>query len=365
MGKVIIEQEYINPCFPPKFSFIPKKNKKVEKPKKERFKIGRRYLLSGVECDDFEMPKKEYELVGLVSEINGIVLDSVIMKQISGTSGTIFSLTKQDCRNLNIKFQPCLQMFPRNLNWIEVKDETEKVENIDNKIEQLQYVFNPNNLSTYPLCHVDKTVRHIMIEINSCSFNHISNFISIGDEHHIHKTKFLENLKIRVKRPLLGDNTRSANYQYGDIINYRLMTREVGNCTTNEFVDNEGKIYIELSLVKHNKTRSLFDGYIGVKHQIFDNQSFSDIFELYYIKNDMNNNQRNLRRNKYVPSVDMSLDEMRRAMMEMKNIFPEYKHFIYGIGNRTVSNVDGTLKRLVDDLNNVTTKSHSFIYPPF
>lgn len=279
MRKIIIEQEYITPCFPEKFSFTPKENTNmVKKTKiKERFRVGKIYSLSGIECDEFEMPKKEYELVGIVSQINGVVLDSVIMKQVSGTSDTIFSLTKHDCRNLNIEFQKGLQMFPKNLNWVEVKSDEESIK-VEETIENKRDFFIPNNLSTYPLCHVDKTIRHIMIKISGCSYSDNTRYIVFPDRRFLRYSEFTNKLYIRNIRTLLGDNKTSANFSYGEYIPYRVMTKEVGNCITNDIVDSEGNIYLELFLGKQTSTTA--DKHIGVKPHIFNNQSFGSIFEV-------------------------------------------------------------------------------------
>ena len=71
MRKITIEQENMIPCFPKKFSFIPKENEKAKRKaevQRNKFTIGNIYTLSGVECDDFEMPKKEYQLIDKMFE---------------------------------------------------------------------------------------------------------------------------------------------------------------------------------------------------------------------------------------------------------------------------------------------------------
>lgn len=288
LEKVIINPENIIPCFPQKFSFIPKENKNVVKKAKveEKFKIGEKYSLSGVECDDFEMPKKEYELVGLVSKVNDVILDSVIMKQVSGTNDTIFSLTKHDCRNLNIEFQNGLQLFPKNLNWVKLKKEIEEVKKIEEKPISSDYQFDPNNLSTYPVCHIDKTVRHIMIEISGCTYVPCGDFIITPEGNRVRKTEFISRLKIITKRPLFGIRNESADFKLNEYIPYRFMTTEVGSCTTNDIIDKNGNVYIELFLGKKQDTRYgniNEDYYVGVERNIFDNQHFNDIFEIYYL----------------------------------------------------------------------------------
>lgn len=281
MREKAIENIFITPCFPQKFSFTPKENLNVDNANKKSklFVIGETYSLSGVECDDFKMPKKEYKLIGLVSNINGVALDSVIMKQISGEYDTIFSLTKHDCRNLNIEFQNGLQLFPKNLNWVKVENKKVEIK----KEEQEKHIFDPNNLSTYPLCHIDNTVRHILVEISCCDYISSINSIVLPNGIRIKKSLINERLLVKLKRPLYGNNNLSANFSHSESIPYRILTNEVGKCTTNNIVDNKGKIYIELFLAKRQNKKNVnitSDGYIGVDHSIFDNQNFNDIFEI-------------------------------------------------------------------------------------
>ena len=64
------------------------------------------------------------------------------------------------------------------------------------------------------------------------------------------------------------------------------MTTEVGSCTTNDIIDKNGNVYIELFLGKKQDTRYgniNEDYYVGVERNIFDNQHFNDIFEIYYL----------------------------------------------------------------------------------
>jgi hypothetical protein len=283
MRKVIIGQEYTIPCFPQILSFIPKESKETVSPKKQERKVfekGKIYTLSGVECDDFEMPTKEYELIGFVSKVNGIVLDSVIMKQISGEQNTIFSLTKNDCRNLNIEFQPGLQLFPKNLNWVEKSMPIEAP--IKEEKDDEYSIFNPNDLSSYPVCHVDKTVRHIMVEISGFTYDHRSNNFITPDGNIIKRCDIGSKLKVTIKRPLYGDGVSSSNFNYNEAIGYKFRTNDISTCTTNNIIDKDGKIYIELML--HKSSKNTPDGALGVHPEVFNGQSLTEIFEFFYLE---------------------------------------------------------------------------------
>lgn len=324
--KVILDSSCVKPFFSPKFSFIPKENKKVERKIKEKYIIGNIYSLSGAECDDFKMPSKEYELIAIVSNVNEINLDSLVMKQISGNVGTIFSLTKNDCRLLNIEFQQGLQLFPKNLDWKEVKNEkTEEVKQEEKtKVEEIK-VFDENNMSTYPVNYEDRTIRHIMIEISGCAYSPYGDFIILPDGNRLKKNELINRLSINLKRPLYGNGSHSAMFNVNETIDYRIMTSEISNCITNNVVDSNGNIYIELSLIKKQiaPIQKTIDGKIGVHPRVFDNQPFNDIFEVSYMKYELNNNittsHKSLEklledvRHEFMPSftnVDNSIDEI-------------------------------------------------------
>ena len=90
--------------------------------KHEKFQEGDVFSLQGVECDGFKMPQKEYQIIKKINHIDGVDLDGVVVKQIGGEQSTIFSLTKLDCQNLGIEFQPSLQIFPSNMNWKKISN---------------------------------------------------------------------------------------------------------------------------------------------------------------------------------------------------------------------------------------------------
>lgn len=125
--------------------------------KVEKFKKGDVFALQGVECDDFSMPVKEYEVIKKVDEIFGIQLDGLVVKQISGDASTVFSLTKTDCQTLGIEFQPRLLFFPMNMNWKDV---------IISQHEKIKE-FNPLDMSTYPVFKETKLIERIVVRINN------------------------------------------------------------------------------------------------------------------------------------------------------------------------------------------------------
>ena len=81
------------------------------------FNSGDKYALVLQGEEDFQYIERIYTVVGKISKLNNIVIDAVIVKQIGGDNTTKFSLTKADCRELGIKYEPGLQLFPSNMDW--------------------------------------------------------------------------------------------------------------------------------------------------------------------------------------------------------------------------------------------------------
>lgn len=86
------------------------------------FEENRVYLLKHESLDGSEQQEKTYLLVKYIHDIFGIVLDCLVVKQLSGNNEKIFTLTKSDCALLEIEYQSGLQILPSQLNWEQVKE---------------------------------------------------------------------------------------------------------------------------------------------------------------------------------------------------------------------------------------------------
>lgn len=100
------------------------------------------YLLKRESLDGSEQQEKTYLLVKYIHDIFGIVLDCLVVKQLSGNNEKIFTLTKSDCSLLNIEYQSGLQILPSQLNWKEVKENDDNAK--DNEFDNIE-----NNLNIY------------------------------------------------------------------------------------------------------------------------------------------------------------------------------------------------------------------------
>lgn len=291
---VKLDDKYITPFFSEAISYKPNKGNKTiqQKPKNDnnKFIIGDIYGLSEEDCGEFEMPKKKYKLIGIVNNLNGIELDSVIMKQIEGNSSLIFSLSKFDCKTYNIPFEQGLQLFPKKLGWINLSlIERNKKEKEEKTLKQLNAInkdielFDPNNLSTYPSCISDNTIRHMMIKISNCRpYGTIGCVLPNG---RIVFNNANSKIKALVSNRIEGDNFTSSSFNVGESIPYRVMTRNISNVDCfNDYVDIYGCLYLELNFSKESLFRQRRnDNYVGVKTSSFHNLSINDIINFYSV----------------------------------------------------------------------------------
>lgn len=265
-----LSNNFITPFFSDKLKFIPPK--KEEEPNRF-FENGEKYELSGISCEDFIMPKKVYELVKTINSVDGVKMDSVVMKQIDGDKSTIFSLTKADCKKLDIPFSQGLQIFPKNMGWNKVNDK-KLIEEKPSHIE-----FDSTNLSTYPVCYSDKLIHFIVIKLSG--FNVLnSDTILTPDGHFVKIKDFFDTLTITTKRDIGNahdfGNTFIQKYSH---IKYKVVTSNVSRCNRfSNLVDASGCVFIELSF------ETLYDNMIlGIHPSSFENLSFDDFFSVTYI----------------------------------------------------------------------------------
>lgn len=58
-----------------------------------------------------------YKMIDYVGKLNDVDIESVVVKQVGGEDTTVFSLTKADCKELGIPYEPKLQLFPLQMKW--------------------------------------------------------------------------------------------------------------------------------------------------------------------------------------------------------------------------------------------------------
>jgi hypothetical protein len=67
-----------------------------------KFVVGENYALGGESVEGFTQKYKLYNLVGIVDEFAGTKVNSLIVKQIGGEEGNIYTISKNDCAFLGI-----------------------------------------------------------------------------------------------------------------------------------------------------------------------------------------------------------------------------------------------------------------------
>lgn len=92
---------------------------------KTKFKIGRNYFLRIKPKDGSANVVIKYQCVKTIYTVNDIIMNIVIMKQITPFEAKKYTLDKHECEKFHIKFQPGLEVWPMDMNWIpERKDQT-------------------------------------------------------------------------------------------------------------------------------------------------------------------------------------------------------------------------------------------------
>lgn len=266
----VLNPRYVIPFFSDRLKYVPS----IKEQEKPFFVVGNVYTLSGVECEEFSMPSKDYELVAVLDNVNDIVLDSVVMKQIDGDKGTIFSLTRLDCKNLDIEFQRGLQIFPKNLNWVK-----KEIDNIEENVEK-DIIFDSSILRTYPPSFDDGTIHRMVIKISNFEFNPTTKMVVAPDGTAIFHESFVKDrIHIKTKRQIgSACDTDSASFIENAPIGYVIRTHELSRLAPNSaYFDEEGSIFLELRL-----SRSSYGSHneIGIKPEILGDASFEDLFEV-------------------------------------------------------------------------------------
>ena len=205
-----------------------------------QFIEGEKYSLQGVACDGFEMPTKTYELVGMVDDFHGVNVDYVIMKQLSGERGQVYTFSKNDCAQLGIEYQEGLQPFPKNMHWKRVKE----------KIE-----FNPKDLSTTPRSEIDNSIRYVLLKLNGFK-DYSDGYVLSPSGKLIKEEQFEKSLRVINNEPIvygngfiIGDKTKlNAQIAYPNGLLY----------THANFISQDDTVYILLTF-KHTLSKNTYN----------------------------------------------------------------------------------------------------------
>lgn len=237
--------------------------------------------------DGEELPKRFYKVLGIVGKLHDIDINSYLVKEVfptpngdwsytqEGTFRTKFSLSRSDCKYLNIEYQDGIEVYPfPNTNEFFHKyiKEGEEPIAIEEKSSDIDY----NNLATYPVSPVDGYIRHIVIQLSG--FKQINDKVLLyNDGRIISVDRFCSTFRIVLKRHITSYDNRSAAFCKGSLIKCHI----VGKITANaEFyiADEDGNIFIEVdTFIKSNRTS---DGIVGISPEALNGLGVNDLFEI-------------------------------------------------------------------------------------
>lgn len=239
----------------------------VSEPHTPKFIEGENYALQGVACDGFEMETKVYKLIKVVDDFYGTNINSVIVKQIAGEQGIIFTLSKNDCEYHGIEYEKGLQLFPKTLNWVRVK---EKVP------------FDKNNLATTPVSDVDNTVRFILLRLDGFK-DYLDGYIFTPSGHLISEKHFMDTLRVTTKEPIVYGN----GYVINDKTNLDIQLVYPKNLVFNHanFISSEDTIFVMIKLKREHVSLAqsdfvAIDGCFGVEPKYLDGVCPNEIFNI-------------------------------------------------------------------------------------
>lgn len=231
-----------------------------EEVKIKKFIKGEKYSLKGIACDGFEMREKIYEVVGEVNNFEGVKIDSLIVKQVGGERGQIFTLSKNDCAHLGIEYENGLQLFPKNLSWRRVVN---------------AYPFDKNNLGTMPLSKIDSTIRYVLIKLNGFK-DYNDGFILTPSGNLIKEKQFENSVRVQTIEPIVygeNDYVKDKTNLCAEIVYPKNLVFNHGN-----FISSDDSIYIMVKLAKSSKSIYSVNGLLGVDQKYFLNINPNDFF---------------------------------------------------------------------------------------
>lgn len=222
------------------------------------FHNGERYSLKPKECDGFKMDEHVYEVYGTLDKFDDdeMNINSVIVKEITKSNGTLYTLSRNDCEWLGIEFSSGLQLLPKSLDW--------KYVDVD---------FDENDLSTTQSLEGDGKIHYVLLKINGFKSYPNSNILTPSGKI-IDENRLENSLVIRNNIPLI-----SSNHKIGDS-NSTLLRKivKVGkNKYTNSNIltdDNELYVLVRISL------RYRFNNDYGIDRDYLKNISPKDFFSV-------------------------------------------------------------------------------------
>ena len=226
-----------------------------------KFIVGENYALGGERVEGFEQKYKLYNLVGMV----GTKVDALIVKQIGGEEGNIYTISKNDCAFLGIEYQNGLQLFSKNLSWKHVRDIAE---------------FDEHNLATSPTSEIDNTIRYIVLKLKGFT-DYSDGYVLSPSGKLVKESQFSQSVQVTTKEPVVYGN--------GHIIQDKFPLRAFVTHPTSKlfnhgnFISSEDEVFILIELVENNNayiSSNSVDGSFGVDPRYFEGLDPNEYFEV-------------------------------------------------------------------------------------
>ena len=227
-----------------------------------RFIIGEKYALTTPGCDGFAGSEKIYKLIGIHDEYGGVKVDSLIVKQISGEVGNIYTLSKNDCEHIGIEYEAGLQLFPKTMSWVHVKDVID---------------FDEHNLATTPRSDVDNTIRHIVLKLEGFS-DYSDGYVLSPSGKLIKEEQFERSIMVESNEPIVyGNGVVVPDHKPLDAYIVHPSTKLF---THGNFISSEDEVFIYIQLKKHDVGYGSFDNCYGVDPKYLDGVNPNEFFTI-------------------------------------------------------------------------------------
>lgn len=243
-----------------------------------KYKIERDKLEKKIIGNDEEI----FELKAILNEVNGVVINSLIVKRNDGSQFKKFTLTPFDCNTIGIEYEPNLEILSMNLNWKRIEEKS--------SIE-----FDSRDMSTYETSKCDGTIRNIIISFPNIKRISEDSYDFFGFST-VHKLDIQKNMEITMKTEIDGfDNC--ASFKIGERIPFQLLKYYIDE--EPKYGENKGKkaintLIINLTLTKKTLFKGqTFDGKIGVSQNEFSNLSINDIINVTFNYKQLKNSKEN------------------------------------------------------------------------
>lgn len=260
-----VEKRYVIPA--DKFSLVDFTDMGIveeDKSRMPKFVIGENYALGGEKIEGFSQKYRLYNLVGMVDEFAGTKVDSLIVKQIGGDEGNIYTISKNDCAFLGIEYQSGLQLFSKNLAWKHVRNLPK---------------FDAHNLGTSPTSEIDNSIRYLVLKLDGFT-DYSDGYVLSPSGKLIKENQFVQSVQVIAKEPVVYGN--------GHIVQDKMPLRafvthpRVKLFNHGNFISSEDEVFILIELVdklSYNNVRT-FDGKFGVDPKYFEGLDPNEYFEV-------------------------------------------------------------------------------------